>query len=89
VLVDAGEARDTADLRVVCRLDTPRLLLEPLRADHADEMATVPADPQLYAFTGGEPPGVDTLRRRYTVQATGRSVDGTRVWLKCSRTSPG
>ena len=33
------------------------------------------ADPRLYAFTGDEPPGVDTLRRRYTVQATGRSAD--------------
>jgi RimJ/RimL family protein N-acetyltransferase len=42
-----------------------RLTLVPLRAGHADEMADVLADPDLYAFTGGSPPSVRDLRTRY------------------------
>ena len=36
-------------------LTTERLALEPLRPDHAHELAPVLADPALHAFTGGEP----------------------------------
>ena len=36
-------------------LTTRRLMLEPLRPDHARELAPVLADPALHAFTGGEP----------------------------------
>ena len=61
-------------------LRTPRLRLEPLRVDHAEEMATVLADPGLYVFTGGEPPTVDELRERYTAQARGASADGAETW---------
>ena len=50
---------------------TPRLRLDPLRVDDAGEMAAVLAAPSLYAFTGGEPPGVDELRDRYAVQLEG------------------
>lgn len=42
-----------------------RLILVPLRAEHADEMAAVLADPELYAFTGGSPPTRQELRTRY------------------------
>lgn len=42
-----------------------RLDLEPLRVEHADEMAGVLADPALYAFIGGSPPTRDALRARY------------------------
>lgn len=59
---------------------TERLRLEPLRVDHADEMAGVLADPALHAFTGGEPPTPDALRERYAIQVRGRSADGTEVW---------
>jgi RimJ/RimL family protein N-acetyltransferase len=46
-------------------IDTGRLTLLPLTAGHADEMAEVLADPQLYAFTGGAPPTRPELRARY------------------------
>jgi RimJ/RimL family protein N-acetyltransferase len=42
-----------------------RLTLVPLSAGHADEMATVLADPELYAFTGGSPPTRQELLARY------------------------
>jgi len=42
-----------------------RLTLVPLSAGHADEMAAVLADPELYAFTGGSPPTRRELRTRY------------------------
>lgn len=62
-------------------LTTARLLLEPLRVGHAEEMAPVLAAPGLYAFTGGEPPDLDRLRARYRHQAAGRSADGGQWWL--------
>ena len=46
-------------------IPTRRLILVPLAAEHADEMAAVLADPQLYAFTGGSPPTRQELRARY------------------------
>lgn len=42
-----------------------RLDLVPLRAGHAGEMASVLADPSLYAFTGGAPLSPEELRTRY------------------------
>lgn len=42
-----------------------RLDLVPLRPGHAGEMASVLADPDLYAFTGGTPPSPEELRARY------------------------
>ena len=62
-------------------LETLRLVLEPLRVDHAEEMVSVLADERLYAFTGGTPPALGELRERYTRQAAGRSPDGVERWL--------
>lgn len=64
--------------------DTPpladgRLLLEPLRVEHASEMVEVLADPDLYRFTGGEPQTHDALERRYTRQVAG-SGDPGETW---------
>ena len=42
-----------------------RLTLVPLAGEHADEMAVVLADPELYTFTGGAPPTRQELRARY------------------------
>jgi RimJ/RimL family protein N-acetyltransferase len=61
-------------------LRTPRLRLEPLRVDHAEEMTSVLADPGLYVFTGGGPPTTDELRDRYAAQVRGRSADGSETW---------
>jgi RimJ/RimL family protein N-acetyltransferase len=62
-------------------LTTARLELEPLREDHASELAPVLDDPALHAFTGGTPSTEAQLRERYARQATGRSPDGTQDWL--------
>ncbi len=43
-------------------------------------MVAVLADPALYRFTGGEPPTLEELRRRYVAQVAGRSADGTEAW---------
>ncbi|NYI97115.1 RimJ/RimL family protein N-acetyltransferase [Streptomonospora nanhaiensis] len=44
---------------------TRRLDLLPLRAEYAEEMAAVLADPALHAFTGGRPDTRTELRSRY------------------------
>jgi RimJ/RimL family protein N-acetyltransferase len=62
-------------------LITPRLVLEPLRPDHARELGPVLADPALHAFTGGEPADEDGLRARFARQAVGHSPDGAQGWL--------
>lgn len=58
---------------------TRRLVLEPLRVTHAEEMTGVLADPALYAYTGGEPPTVEALRERYRRQTAG-SPDPAVAW---------
>jgi len=63
------------------QVDAERFLLEPLSIDHAPEMVTVLADPSLYEFTGGEPPTLEGLVRRYVAQSVGRSNDGSEWWL--------
>ena len=62
-------------------IETPRLTLEPLRVDHADEMHAVLDDPALHTYIGGKPPTNDRLRRRYAIQTRGHSPDGTQGWL--------
>ena len=52
-------------------IGTARLTLVPLTAAHADEMAAVLADPELYAFTGDAPPSRPELRARYERWAAG------------------
>jgi RimJ/RimL family protein N-acetyltransferase len=60
-------------------ISTDRLDLEPLRAEHASEMAGVLADPALYFFTGGQPPAVPELRSRYQRWTAG-SPDQAVTW---------
>jgi RimJ/RimL family protein N-acetyltransferase len=62
-------------------LRTRRLSLEPLRLDHADEMAPLLDDPRLFAFTGGSPGTLDELRRRYEQRLTTWSADRDERWL--------
>ncbi len=65
---------------VLARLVTPRLRMDPLRVEDAEAMRGVLADPALYRFTGGEPPTLDSLRRRYAAQVAGASPDGSERW---------
>ncbi|MGI5485342.1 GNAT family N-acetyltransferase [Microtetraspora malaysiensis] len=58
---------------------TDRLLLLPLRVDHAEEMAAVLSDPDLHTFIGGSPAGVDALRSRYRRMLAG-SPDPAVSW---------
>ena len=44
-------------------------------------MAIVLAHPSLYEHTGGEPPTVADLERRYAIQVRGASADGREVWV--------
>ena len=62
-------------------LETARFLLEPVTEEHAAEMVEVLASPDLYRFTGGEPPTAQILQARYARQSTGRSPDGGAGWL--------
>jgi len=62
-------------------LNGERVYLEPLRIEHADELAPVLDDPLLHAFIGGEPVDRDQLRARYRRQVVGRSPDGSQRWL--------
>jgi RimJ/RimL family protein N-acetyltransferase len=62
-------------------LTTRRLVLEPLRPDHARELAPVLGDAALHAFVGGEPASEAELHARYVRQAEGQSPDGTQGWL--------
>ncbi|MFC7729033.1 GNAT family N-acetyltransferase [Actinomadura keratinilytica] len=52
-------------------LGTSRLLLEPLAAHHAEEMAEALADPRLHRYIGGRPPTAAELRARYARLAAG------------------
>jgi RimJ/RimL family protein N-acetyltransferase len=62
-------------------LVTPRLLLEPLVAAHADEMFVVLADPSIYAFENSPPRSLAWLRERYARLESRRSADRTEIWL--------
>jgi RimJ/RimL family protein N-acetyltransferase len=59
---------------------TARLTLLPLRVEYAGEMAKVLADPNLYTFTGGEPPTAEGLEDRYRRQLAGPGRDDEH-WL--------
>ncbi len=58
-----------------------RLVLEPLRVEHAPELAALLDDTRLHEFTGGEPARLDELTARYERQVTGGSADGTQQWF--------
>jgi ribosomal-protein-alanine N-acetyltransferase len=63
-------------------LETERLRLEPIRADHADGMFDGLRDASLYAYQTDEPPrDVASLRDRYARLASGHSTDELAHWL--------
>lgn len=61
-------------------IQTERLVLEPLRVDHAEEVAAALDDQGLHDFIGGHPATVDQLRERYTRLVVGHSADGSQGW---------
>jgi RimJ/RimL family protein N-acetyltransferase len=60
-------------------LRTNRLTLTLLAVADASVMVAVLADPELYAFTDGEPPSLDQLQARYRAQIAG-SPDPAQRW---------
>lgn len=61
-------------------IETARLILEPLRVDHAAQMAPALDDERLHEFIGGQPATLEQLQERYGRQVVGRSADGTQGW---------
>jgi len=68
---------DTSDARLIV---TARLILRPLRVEDADTMTVVLSSPDLYRFTGGEPPDITTLTARYKMRMEG-SLDEDEEWM--------
>jgi ribosomal-protein-alanine N-acetyltransferase len=63
-------------------LHTTRLLLEPLRREHAGAMFPLLQDPTLYRYIDhGPPPSLEHLLQVYTRLEARRSPDGTQQWL--------
>jgi RimJ/RimL family protein N-acetyltransferase len=62
-------------------IETARLTLEPLRLEHAEEMAPALDDQRLHEYIGGRPETVERLRARYARQLAGHSADGAQGWL--------
>jgi RimJ/RimL family protein N-acetyltransferase len=65
----------------VHRLESERLVLEPLGPEHADELAPVLDDVSLHEFIGGAPLGVEELRARYARQARGHPTERWLNWV--------
>jgi enoyl-CoA hydratase/carnithine racemase/RimJ/RimL family protein N-acetyltransferase len=65
----------------ITRLESDRVVLEPLRVEHAYELAPALEDPALHEFTGGRPATRDELRERFARQVKGHSPDGRDRWL--------
>lgn len=64
------------------RLETPRLLLEPVNAWHGEPMFAGLKDPQLYIYTSDEPPSsVRALSQHYEQLESRRSPQGDQLWL--------
>ena len=62
-------------------ISTARLKLEPLRVDHARELAPVLDDESLHEFTGGRPLTAAEMTDLCRVRVTERSPDGRERWL--------
>ena len=58
-----------------------RLILEPQRSCHADEMFVVLSDPAIYAYENQPPVSVEWLCDRFTRLESRQSPDGEEQWL--------
>src|SRR5262249_29903842 len=75
------------------RLTTERLVLEPLRVEHATEMVDLLDDPALHRYVGGRPLEADELRKRYerrrsAAPQTSRSAGSTGSFVSAFRARP-
>jgi RimJ/RimL family protein N-acetyltransferase len=70
-----------ARYEIAARLESERVVLDPLVVEHAAELAPVLADVALYRFIGGGPESSAQLRERFRRQAVGLSPDRRERWL--------
>ena len=78
--MQSNEPESGAEVREM--LPTARLILEPIRPDHADELFEPLQDTHLYTYIPQDaPPSTEALRERFAWLAAGKSPDGTQVWL--------
>jgi [ribosomal protein S5]-alanine N-acetyltransferase len=64
------------------RLETPRLLLEPILPTHASNLYERMQDERLYRFIPQDPPAsLEALTDRYDFLSARRSPDGREAWL--------
>jgi len=76
----AAVVTELGDWPAAPALDGLRLRLEPLRVEHAQEMAVLLNDHGLHGFIGGEPATARELQERYRRQVVGCSSDGLQRW---------
>jgi [ribosomal protein S5]-alanine N-acetyltransferase len=62
-------------------LHTPRLVLEPRRAAHADALYPILADPRQREYHDDDPVSLDALRERFRKRESRRSPSGREQWL--------
>jgi [ribosomal protein S5]-alanine N-acetyltransferase len=62
-------------------LHTPRLVLEPRVAAHADALYPLLADPRQREFHDDDPVSLEALRERFRKGESRRSPDGRQQWL--------
>jgi ribosomal-protein-alanine N-acetyltransferase len=86
-LSNCGNAVSTMDFTgqpihdSLLRIETPRLILEPITACHASEMALLLGDARLYKFLPSDPPDVAVLAKLYEMWEARCSPDGNELWL--------
>lgn len=72
---------DLADWPDAPTLEGNGVRLEPLRVEHAEELAPLLDDAELHKFTGGEPAGLEDLRGQYRHRVGGWSAARSQRWL--------
>jgi ribosomal-protein-alanine N-acetyltransferase len=63
------------------RIETRRLVLEPILAGHAREMAFLLKDQDLYNFVPQDPPALEELEKTYRFWSQRISPTGDELWL--------
>jgi hypothetical protein len=62
-------------------IETPRMLLEPITQNHAQEIYELFKDPLLHVFVPLDPPTLEQQVQRCARWEKRRSPDGTEIWL--------
>ena len=62
-------------------LQSNRLRIEPLRAEHAPLVHPCLQDSAIYTYIPDDPPSAEDLQRKYTFLEQGCSPDGEELWL--------